>query len=176
MLCLVPLLAHAENSENDEKHRLANRLFVTWEGSEPDKGASLWLIRRFIAPDAEIRMVPTGALIEEGVAFDTPEARFRRTPRHSTYEVLLSEYKVSDPTVQWLGRIIHDLEINVWSQKQTAETEAVERAFLAIREPFGERPIPMECHIAFFDIVYDSLKSQQPYAVETRAVPEECKG
>ena len=81
-------------------------LFSTWEGFEVDKCASIWLIKRHINKKAIIKFFPKGQIIEEGVPFDTPDAMFRRYHNMSTFESLLRHYKLKDPKLIYLGKII----------------------------------------------------------------------
>ena len=100
-------------------------VFSTWESFEADKCASLWLIKRFIDPAATFRFYPSGARIDQGIAFDTPDALFRRTHTQSTFERLLDHYAIRDPMLHELGRIIHDIEINTWERKRLPETHTI---------------------------------------------------
>lgn len=100
-------------------------LFSTWEKFEADKCASIWLIKRFIAPKAKIRFFPQGDVISEGIPFDTPDAEFRRYYNRSTFETLLHHYKIADQKAAYIGRIIHDIEINIWGNKMLPETYRV---------------------------------------------------
>lgn len=107
-------------------------VFSTWDTFEADKCASIWLIKRFIAPEAEIRFYKHGQKIEEGIEFDTPSAKFRRYATKSTYETLLAHYALDDPGLQYIGRIIHDIEINVWEKKAMKESPIVAEAIQKI--------------------------------------------
>lgn len=102
-------------------------VFSTWEGLEADKCASIWLIKRFISPNAKIRFYPKGDIIDEGIPFDTPDADFRRYHSNSTFETIKQHYQIVDQSVDYIGRIIHDIEINVWEKKLMPETHQVIR-------------------------------------------------
>jgi hypothetical protein len=86
-------LSSAAYATNDD-------LYVTWAGAEPDKGASMWLIKRYVSPNAEIRLIPVDTSPASGTAFDIPQARYRRTHRESTFESLLRDYPINDPIVE----------------------------------------------------------------------------
>ncbi len=129
-------------------------LFSTWEGFEADKCASIWLIKRFIAPQAEVRFYPREAIIEEGVAFDTPEAKFRRYHNKSTFETLLDHYRLTDGRLVYIGKIIHDLEINIWRKKVMAETMEVQGAVRGIISETDNKKIMVGCR-SYFDEFYN---------------------
>lgn len=102
--------------------------FSTWEGFEVDKCASIWLIKRFIDPDAEILFYPRSKEIDRGIPFDTPDAKFRRYFNMSTYESLMRHYRIKDGKLKYIGKIIHDIEVNTWEKKVMPETSAVQDA------------------------------------------------
>lgn len=97
-------------------------IFATWTGFEVDKCASIWLIKTYINPDAEIRFYSKDDKAIEGILFDTPTAKFRRYFNMSTYESLMKHYKIKDPALEYIGKIIHDVEINTWEKKVMPET------------------------------------------------------
>ena len=97
-------------------------LFTTWENFEADKCASIWLIQRFIAPNAQIRFYPKGELLTEGVSFDTPDSEFRRYHNKSIFETFLEHYKITDKKAIDIGNIVHDIEINIWEKKALSKT------------------------------------------------------
>jgi len=119
-LWLVACCAAAESVNRE------GRLYATWDFFEPDKCASIWLIKRHIDPDAVFRFYPRGETIESGIAFDTPDATFRRYHASSTFETLLKHHQLTDPALVYLGRLIHDMEVNVWERKALAETREME--------------------------------------------------
>ncbi len=147
-------------------------IYVTREGSEPDRGASAWLIKRFIDPQAQFRLFTQDEPIPEGIAFDIPESHYRRTHRYSTYETLLHAHRITEPVVLQIGIIIHDLEINTWGKRATKEAERVEIVFSEIQRSFGRHPIPMDCHLAFFDHLADILSKN---ILDSLSIPNSCQ-
>lgn len=97
-------------------------IFSTWIGFEADKCASIWLIKTYINPDAEIRFYSKDDKKIEGILFDTPTAKFRRYFNMSTYGSLMKHYKIKDAALGYIGKIIHDIEINTWEKKVLPET------------------------------------------------------
>jgi len=147
--------------------------YVTWQGAEPDKGASMWLIVRHIDPHARILVVPFEAPLPSGIPFDVPVARYRRTHHASTFESLLRYHPVADPIVQRMAQIIHDIEINLWRPRRFPESIVIENTTLEIAERFGGRNIPVTCFVPLFDGIYSWLASGQ--TERTLIVPRECR-
>ena len=127
-------------------------VFSTWDSFEVDKCASIWLIKRFIAPDAEIRFFPHGETITSGIPFDTPDAKFRRYATKSTYEILLEHYRLRSPKLLYIGRIIHDIEINTWGKKICKESTRIASTIRQIIiDNKGNNNLIIEKSMKYFD-------------------------
>src|SRR5437667_4982708 len=90
--------------------------WVTRERPKTDRIACPWLIKNFIDPEAEFLYVPAGQVLavaeREGAhSYDAPEAEY--THRHGlcSFEVLVEEYKLDDPAVRLLARIVHGADV-----------------------------------------------------------------
>ncbi|QQO54440.1 MAG: hypothetical protein N838_14885 [Thiohalocapsa sp. PB-PSB1] len=119
--------------------------YVTRDQMEPDKCASIWLIRRHIAPHARIRLVPPDQPLPPGILFDTPDAPIRRTHAQSTFEVLVDRHRIDDAKVRWLARIMHDIEINTWQRKALARTQQIEAELWRLIEAPGDLGMVDRC-------------------------------
>ena len=63
--------------------------FTTWQGIEPDKWATIWLIKRYVAPDAYFLLVPPNSTLPDNAyAFGVPESPLRRANRQSMFRRL----------------------------------------------------------------------------------------
>lgn len=129
-------------------------VFSTWEGFEADKCASIWLIKRFIDKKAVIKIFPKGEILKEGIPFDTPDARFRRYHNMSTFESLLKYYNLQDPKLIYIGRIIHDIEINIWEKKVFSETHKVQETINKIIMNSKNNDEVLEKSCKYFDLLY----------------------
>ena len=132
-------------------------LYVTWEGFEVDKCASIWLIKRFIDKNAEFRFLPQDEIVREGIPFDIPEAEFRRYHNMSTYESLIKHYGLKDGRLVHIGRIIHDIEVNIWERKACPETPEVQDSINQIILTAKDSDEIMARSITFFDSFYGRL-------------------
>ena len=137
-------------------------VFSTWEGFEVDKCASIWLILRFINNKAVINFFPKGAQIKEGIPFDTPDARFRRYHNMSTFEYLLRYYKLNNPKLIYIGKIIHDIEVNIWEKKAMKETLMVQDTVNKIIHDSKDVNDIMKKSSLFFDSLYSKVKGVSP--------------
>lgn len=131
-----------------------SNIYATWEPVELDTIASAWLIKRFINPKAEFKFYPKGELISEGIAFDTPDAEFRRSQNQSTFESIISKYKIDNPALIEIGRIIHDIEINYWDKQLKGVSEKVEKQVKAIIDSNPDGRTRFEKGLQYFDSLY----------------------
>jgi hypothetical protein len=133
-------------------------VFSTWDIFEVDKCASIWLIKRFIDPKARIVLYPNGGTITEGIPFDTPDAKFRRYHNASTYETFMRHYKIQDDRLLYLGKIVHDIEVNTWGKKAIKETLKVQNEVNRIITDSKTNVEIIEKSLLFFDAFYAELK------------------
>ena len=129
-------------------------VFYTWEGFEVDKCASIWLIKRFIDRDAIINFLPKGEMINKGILFDTPDAKLRRYYNMSTFETILKSYKLEDPKLVHIGKIIHDIEVNTWEKKVFDETLKVQDTINNIMWHSKSSKEVIKKTLEYFDSIY----------------------
>ncbi|HYN78667.1 MAG TPA: chromate resistance protein ChrB domain-containing protein [Lamprocystis sp. (in: g-proteobacteria)] len=134
------------------------QLWSTWETFEPDKCASVWLIKRHIDPAARFRFHPSGTPITEGIPFDTPDAQLRRYHDASTFETLLRRYRPAAPGLDYLGRLLHDIEVNIWQRKALDESIPMAQALYTLTE--GVPPVSaVERCLDYFDRLVTDLST-----------------
>ena len=87
--------------------------WVTWENIVVDRMACIWLIRRWIDPQAEFLFVPavTKPLPEGAEPFDIPGARYSHHRGHSTFHTMLREHDLNDPVLARIANIIDEADI-----------------------------------------------------------------
>jgi len=135
-------------------------VFSTWDTFEADKCASIWLLQRFVDRNALIKFFPKGEPITEGVPFDTPDSQLRRYHNMATFESILRHYDIKNPTLVYIGKIIHDIEINVWQRKAFKETLIVQEEVNRIIQNADTSNDIIEKSNAYFDSLYKTLKSK----------------
>ena len=137
------------------------QVFATWNIFEVDKCASIWLIKRFVDSKAQIRLYQRGEHIKDGIPFDTPDAKFRRYHNASTYETLLTHYELGDKHLIYIGKIVHDIEVNVWEKKTLPETRRVQQAVIEIITSSDTPDEIITRSMAYFDGLYKELKRRK---------------
>jgi hypothetical protein len=86
--------------------------WVTWENVGVDRIGCAWLIRRFIDSKAKFYFVPanTTTLPKGAEPFDIPSVRLSHHRGHCSFHTFLREYKLDDPVLQQLARMIDEVD------------------------------------------------------------------
>lgn len=85
--------------------------WVTWENIGVDRIGCAWLILREIDPKAEFQFVARGApLPKDAEPFDVPDVRFSHHNGHCSFFALVAHYKLSDPVLHRIARIIDEAD------------------------------------------------------------------
>jgi hypothetical protein len=86
--------------------------WVTWEKIGVDRMACIWLIRRWIDPDAHFSFIPIGEkpLPEHGEPFDIPGVRYSHHGGHCTFHALLKEHSLQDPMLKRIAQMVDDAD------------------------------------------------------------------
>lgn len=134
-----------------------NTTYSTWDDFEVDRLASIWLLKRFIAPDAEIKIYPKGEMIKEGIEFDTPYAELGRRFNKSAFEVLIDHYNIRDDNLILMSKIIHDIEINVWQRKIFEESVRIDQELWHIIESGTSNDDIINNAYDYFDKLYEEM-------------------
>lgn len=137
------------------------RVFATWNIFEFDKCASIWLIKRFVDPGTQIRLYQKREHIKDGIPFDTLDAKFRRYHNASTYETLLTHYELEDKHLIYIGKIVHDIEVNVWEKKTLPETRGVQQAVIEFIITSDSPDEIINRSMAYFDGLHKELTGRK---------------
>ncbi|MBA3272638.1 MAG: chromate resistance protein [Chthoniobacterales bacterium] len=86
--------------------------WVTWENVGVDRMACAWLISKQIDPKAKFLFVPVGTstLPAGAEPFDIPGVRLSHHQGHCSFHAILREYKLDDPVLQRIARIIDEAD------------------------------------------------------------------
>lgn len=175
--CCSPALASTDI--NIEELKDAQR-FTTWQGVEPDKWATVWLIKRYLSQDAFFNFVqPNSDLTDSGYIFGVPEASLRRANKQSMFSRLVASAKIDNTAVTYLGAIINDIEVNIWQQPSHPHSSWLETMYRQLQARYNRDAVPVDCYLQFFDKVASLSASQSMNAEqyqETLSLTESCPG
>jgi hypothetical protein len=138
--------------------------WVTRARPKTDRIACPWLIRKFIDREAEIVYVPADQVLsyerEHGAtSFDAPGAEFTHRDGKCTFEVLIEDFKLEDPALHRLARIVHGADVSgeVDATPQSAGLLAIAEGFTGV-EPDDQKVLALEAPI--YDALYEWCRSQ----------------
>jgi hypothetical protein len=87
-------------------------LWATRRGCHVDRTACVWLIRRFVDPQAAFAFFGDPAEAPEGAElFDVAGARLSHRGEDCSFETFLKEYELEDPLLQEIAEIVHDADL-----------------------------------------------------------------
>lgn len=103
--------------------------WVTRPHPHVDRLACVWLIRRFVNPDAPIRYATEPQADE--IPFDMPDAEFSHHGDLCTFEVMLRALSLPDPALHALAEIVHEIDLRdgVYTRPETGGVAALLRGW-----------------------------------------------
>ena len=86
--------------------------WVTWKHIGVDRMGCIWLINRWIDPEAEFTFIPIGEKLapEHGEPFDIPGERYSHHGGHCTFYALLNENNIADPILRRIAQIVDEAD------------------------------------------------------------------
>ncbi len=138
--------------------------WVTREHPKTDRIACPWLIRKFIDPEAEIVYVPRDEVLsyaarEGATSFDAPGATYTHRDGNCSFETLVEEYKISDPAVQLMAKVVHgaDVSDDRDATPQSGGLQAIADGF-ALLDVDDQRQLELELPV--YDALYAWAQQQ----------------
>jgi hypothetical protein len=133
--------------------------WVTRKNAKVDRIACPWLIRRFVDPDAEFLYVPPGevaavARAQGAIPYDVPGVELGHVDGRCSFESILMKYRLSDPALQLMGRIVHGADIpqDIAIEPEAAGLRAIAEGFSLT---FGERDLDkLAAELPVYDALY----------------------
>jgi hypothetical protein len=139
--------------------KFKDRMWITRPRPGIDRMASAWLIRRFIDPRARFRFAEKAEKPAAAVPFDMFGVEFSHQGNRCTFETLARRFAISSPAVDWLGRIVHDIDLKV-NDYAEQEGSAIGRLVDGLRQMYSGDPELLERGIAMFEALYRSYQDQ----------------
>jgi hypothetical protein len=138
--------------QNIEDYRRVT--WVTRPRPHVDRLACIWLIRRFINPQAIVRYSKT---IDTGeTPFDTNEDIFQHQGNLCTFEVMAKSFGLEDLGLQTIGEIVHEIDLRdgLYLHPQIAGVDTLLQGWLLA----GFDDVTLETHgIALFEGLYTAF-------------------
>ena len=128
-------------------------LWATRRGCHVDRTACIWLIRRFIDPDASFAFFGDPVEAPEGAElFDVVGARLSHRGEDCSFETFLKEYDLEDPVLVEIAEIVHDADLmdEKYGRPESEGLDAIVRG-MQLALPDDPTLIP------YTDALYDGL-------------------
>jgi hypothetical protein len=130
--------------------------WITRSHVHVDRVACPWLITRFVDSDAEFLFVPKSRVLEiaekEGaIPFDTPGAKLHHRENLCTFDVIITDYELTDKALLRMARVINAADTD------RLEADALAAGFEAIAVGYSLRYPDDHQNIAAQFEVYDAL-------------------
>ncbi len=136
-------------------------IWVTWEHIGVDRMGCIWLIQRWIEPQARFVFVPVGArpLPKGAEPFDIPGTRFSHHRGHCSFHALLRAHRLKDPILARIASIIDEADI---VQDITVESAAVGLDMICrgIRLNSPNDTVALERGKIVYDALYAQLSAE----------------
>jgi hypothetical protein len=134
--------------------------WITRKNVKVDRVACPWLIRRFVDKDAEFIFVDEDQLVScaesmKAIPYDAPRIpgiKLNHRGQRCTFEAIIEDYKLSDPSLQRLALIVRAADIK--GQEHVAP-EGI--GLRSIAEGFAAMGLPDEERLARQFPIYDAL-------------------
>ena len=128
-----------------------NKRWVTRPRPYIDRLACIWLIRRFINPNAEIRY--SHEVAPDEVAFEMKDAAFGHCGNLCTFEVMTTTFDLNHPGLQVIGEIVHEIDLRdgQYARPETAGVDALLRGWLLANLSDTELEL---CGVKLFEGLY----------------------
>jgi hypothetical protein len=141
--------------------------WVTWQNIGIDRMACIWLIRRWIDPDAQFSFIPRGQkpLPGQGEPFDLPGVRYSHHGGHCTFYVLLQEQNLQDPILKRIAQMVDDADEirEVTLEPAAPGLDLICRGLRLISRDDFEA---LERGCLIYDALYAQLKSDSPFPAD----------
>lgn len=147
---------------SDPLAALKGHVWVTRRDVHVDRIACGWLIRRFIDPDAQIRFVPGKGYVQKAgeLRFDMFEGEITHEGDRCSFEVLLGRTGLTDPALQAVGEIVHDIDLKDGKfGREEAGGIASLIAGIALSEPDDAQRLTKGAGV--FDTLYDYFRASR---------------
>lgn len=135
--------------------------WVTRANIHVDRVACPWLIRKFVDPAAEFVFIDPekDPLPADATPFDMKGVKLGHHGSRCSFEVILDEYRLEDPALRALARVVHgaDIAIDVAVAPESAGLEAIARGFMLMEKDDYRK---MELEFPVYDALYAYLKDR----------------
>ncbi len=133
--------------------------WVTRKNANVDRIACPWLIKRFVDPHAQFLYVSREAVMhvaqtEEAIPYDVADVELGHVEGRCSFESILVKYKLRDPALLLVGRIVHgaDISDDISIEPEAAGLRAIAHGFAAVHGEADHQKLALETPM--YDALY----------------------
>src|SRR5918992_2351161 len=135
-------------------------LWATRRGCHVDRTACIWLIRRFIDPEAAFCFFGDPAEAPEGVElFDVVGAKLSHRGEDCSFETFLKEYELEDRVLHEIAEIVHDADL-ADEKYGRPESEGLDAIVRGMQLALPDDPTLAEHTYTLYDGLYAYLRRE----------------
>jgi len=138
--------------------------------------ASAWLIRRFIDAEARFAFADRPREAPRAIPFDMFGVEFSHQGNRCTFETLAERFGLEKLGVEWLGHIVHDLDLKE-EKYAVPEAASVGRLVDGLQQLYRDDRELLEQGITMFEALYRSHpQGSSPAAKPARVATRKKRG
>ena len=110
--------------------------WITRKNAKVDRIACPWLIQKYIDSNPRFLYVDSEEVLQQAanldaISYDAPGAKYTHRDGKCTFEVLMEEFRLNDPALEKLARIVHgaDIEKDLLITQESAGLRRVAEGF-----------------------------------------------
>ncbi len=141
--------------------------WITRERVKVDRVACPWLIMHFVDPAAEFLFVPAEQVLavaerEGAVPFDVPGVTLGHHGGKCSFEAILAQYRLDDPTLHLLAQIVHGADVaeDLYGRPEAPGLKAVAEGFRHLGLKDDHEILTKEFIV--YDALYAYCRQQAP--------------
>jgi len=133
--------------------------YVTRKRPQVDRCASAWLLKRFVDAEAEFAFVEEGDPLGDAVPFDMSGVELGHHRGHCTFEAILTKYKLKDPALAELGRIVRSADL--LDAEETLEGPGLDLLFRGLIHLTQDDQAVLRLAEPILDALYAALQARE---------------
>jgi hypothetical protein len=132
-------------------------IWATWQGIKIDRLACIWLVRRFVDPEARFRYIaPHVSPPVDAIPFDIPGVRFSHHGGSASFRAIYAGHGLQDAVLERIAAIV-DAADAAGDEALNPEAIGLDAVCSSLRDVVGSDEEAARIAEAMFDALYVTL-------------------
>lgn len=147
-------------------HDLTGKTWVTRQDIHVDRIACAWLIKRFVDTKGSLKFVSGKSYmpLPGEFRYDMQDGEFTHEGDNCSFETILTRARITDPALQAVGEIIHDIDLND-GKFGHPETPGIAHVIAGICQTQGSDEARVARGQELFDHIYEQFRRRKPKSI-----------